>query len=334
MTIEPILCGLTPVLHGGFPNDDRAGMLRRIATIADEGGFDVLWVEDHSRLPAEEITASEGVPGEDEPLEAWSTLAYLAAITTRVMLGTEVTPVTIRHPSHLAKVVATVSTLSGGRVIFGAGTGWNKPEYLTHGIPFERRQERFEKSCEAIEIMRALWTQPNVDFKGAHYTLEGAYLAPEPEPIPIWFGGFSDQLLAAVVRYGDGWILGTNPDPAFIVERRTRLHELCSEAGRDPAEIRICAPLMAHISTDRERARASIERYIERGDFGRWLGEFFGENARKFGLWGTSDDAFMRLQPYIEIGVRDFIFDLRPPGIMIETAELLANDVLPRLAKL
>jgi alkanesulfonate monooxygenase SsuD/methylene tetrahydromethanopterin reductase-like flavin-dependent oxidoreductase (luciferase family) len=88
---------------------------------------------------------------------------------------------------------------------------------------------------------------------------------------------------------------------------------------------------MAHISTDRERARTSIEGYIERGDFGRWLGDFFGENARRFGLWGTPDDALDRLQPYLEIGVRDFIFDLRPPGIAVETAELLANDVLPRL---
>lgn len=320
------------MLHGGFPSDDRAGVLHQVATIADDAGFDVLWVEDHTRLPAEEITASEGQPGHDEPLEAWSTLAYLAALTTRVKLGTEVTPVTLRHPSHLAKIVATVSTLSGGRVIFGAGTGWNKPEYLSHGIPFERRQERFAKSCEAIEVMQALWTQPSVDYHGSHYTLENAYLAPKPAPIPIWFGGFSDQLLSAVVRYGDGWILGTNPDPAFIIERRTRLHELCAEAGRDPSEIRICVPLMAHLSTNRDRAQASIERYIEKGDFGRWLGEFFGENARTFGLWGTPADALARLEPYFEIGMRDFIFDLRPPGIAVETAELLANDVLPQLA--
>ncbi len=331
MSTSPIRCGLAPVLHGGFPHDDRAGVLRQVAEIADDGGFDVLWVEDHTRLPAEEITASEGISGRDEPLEAWSTLAYLSAITKRVKLGTEVTPVTLRHPSHLAKIVATVSTLSGGRVIFGAGTGWNKPEYLTHGIPFERRQERFEKSCEAIEVMQALWTQPSVEYDGVHYQLTEAYLAPKPDPIPIWFGGFSDQLLTAVVRYGDGWILGTNPDPAFIVERRSRLNELCAEAGRDPSDIRICVPLMAHLSTDRDRAQASIERYIEKGDFGRWLGEFFGENARKFGLWGTPADALARLEPYLEIGMRDFIFDLRPPGIAIETAELLANDVLPYL---
>src|SRR6187401_2602133 len=80
----PIRCGLTPVLHGKFPGDDRAGLLRILATIADQSGFDTFWVEDHTRLPAEEIRASEGEPGHDEPLEAWTNLAMLAGITQRV----------------------------------------------------------------------------------------------------------------------------------------------------------------------------------------------------------------------------------------------------------
>src|SRR5215213_3164217 len=177
---QPIRCGITPVLHGGFPDDDRAGLLRRIATVADQGGFDVLWVEDHSRLPAEEIHASEGEPDRDESLEAWTTLAYLAAVTSRVRLGTEVTPVTLRHPSHLAKSVATLDVLTGGRVVFGAGTGWYKPEYRSHSVPFERRDERFAKSCEAIDVMQALWRQPRVDYDGRFYRLTGGYLAPKP----------------------------------------------------------------------------------------------------------------------------------------------------------
>src|SRR3712207_3270419 len=111
---RPVRCGLTPVLHGGFPGDDRAGLLRRLAAIADEAGFDTLWVEDHSRLPAEEIRASQGQPDRDEPLEAWTTLALLAGVTSRIRLGTEVTPLTLRHPALLAKTVATVDVLSGG----------------------------------------------------------------------------------------------------------------------------------------------------------------------------------------------------------------------------
>src|SRR3954470_21730526 len=115
----PVRCGLTPVLHGKSPGDDRAGLLRTLATIADQGGFDPLWVEDHTRLPAEEIHASEGEPGRDEPLEAWTTLAMVSGVTQRIRLGPEVPPVTLRPPALLAKSLATLDVLSGGRVVFG-----------------------------------------------------------------------------------------------------------------------------------------------------------------------------------------------------------------------
>ena len=190
---------------------------------------------------------------------------------------------------------------------------------------------------EAIEVMQALWREPRVTYEGRFYHLSDAYLAPKPvQPggPPVWFGGFSDQILAATVRYGHGWINGTNPDPDFVLARWALLREFAAEAGRDPAEIRVCVPLMAHLGTDRERARASIEGYITRGDFETWLGSFFGENARRFGLWGAPEDALPRLKPYLDIGVRDFIFDLRPPGIARESAELLAAHVLPRLASM
>jgi alkanesulfonate monooxygenase SsuD/methylene tetrahydromethanopterin reductase-like flavin-dependent oxidoreductase (luciferase family) len=176
----PVRCGLTPVLHGGFPGDDRAGLLRQVARIADEGGFDILWVEDHTRLPAEEIRASEGLPERDEPLEAWTTLAFLAASTRRIRLGTEVTPVTLRHPALLAKAVATLDVLSGGRVVFGAGTGWHKPEFTSLGIPFERRAERFDKACEALSVMQALW-RGGVSISRAAFTcLRGPTLRRRP----------------------------------------------------------------------------------------------------------------------------------------------------------
>jgi probable F420-dependent oxidoreductase len=336
MPDRPIRCGFSPVLHGGFPDGDRPGLLLRLARIADEGGVDTFWVEDHTRLPGEEIRASEGVPGVDEPLEAWTTLAFLAGATARVRLGTEVTPITLRPPALFAKALATLDVLTGGRVTLGAGTGWNTVEFRSLGIPFEPRDARYAKTFEALALMRALWRESEVTHAGAHYRAEGAVLAPKPvQPggPPIWFGGFSDRLLDGVIRYGDGWILGTNPAPEFVAARWARLRELAAAAGRDVSGVRVAVPVMAHLSRDRERAQASIERYIERGNFGAWLGDFFGDNARRFGLIGTPEDALARLQPYLAIGIRDFIFDLRPPGIALESAELLANEVLPRLAE-
>jgi alkanesulfonate monooxygenase SsuD/methylene tetrahydromethanopterin reductase-like flavin-dependent oxidoreductase (luciferase family) len=247
-----------------------------------------------------------------------------------------VTPVTLRHPALLAKSLATLDVLSGGRVVFGAGSGWHKIEFSSLGIPFEAREPRAAKMFEAIQVMQALWTGQPVDHHGEHYQLEGALVAPppvQPGGPPIWFGGFSDIILRGVVGYGTGWINGTNPSPAFVAERRDRLYELAREAGRDPEHIRIAVPLMAHLSHDRERARASLEGYIARGNFGAWLGDFFGENARTYGSWGTPQDALRQLRPYLDLGIRDFIFDLRPPGIARETAELLASEVLPRLAQ-
>lgn len=334
MTGAPIRCGLSPVLHGGFPGEDRPGLLRVLATVADQAGFDMFWVEDHTRLPAEEISASEGLPDVDEPLEAWTTLSYLAGITERVRLGTEVTPVTLRHPALLANSLATLDVLSGGRVVFGAGTGWHRKEFTSLGIPFEKKNERFAKSVEALEVMRALWTEPLASYDGTYYHLTDAVLAPKPVQaggIPIWFGGFSDQLLDLVARFGDGWILGTNPDPEFIVARRDVLWQKLAAAGRPRDSVRIAVPLMAHLSADGDRARATLDGYIERGNFGAWLGDFFGENARRFGLVGTATDARARLQPYLEIGARDFIFDLRPPGIALESAEILAAEIVPFL---
>jgi probable F420-dependent oxidoreductase len=334
VTGGPIRCGLSPVLHGGFPSGDRPGLLRALATVADQGGFDMFWVEDHTRLPAEEISASEGISGIDEPLDAWTTLAFLAGMTERVRFGTEVTPVTLRHPATLAMSLATLDVLSNGRVVFGAGTGWHKNEFTSLGLPFEKKNERYAKSIEALQVMHALWTEPVANFDGTFYRLTEAVLAPkpvQPDGIPIWFGGFSDQLLDLVVRFGSGWILGTNPDPAFIVERREVLWQKLDAAGRPRDSVRIAVPLMAHLSTDGDRARATLDGYIERGNFGAWLGDFFGENARMFGLAGTAEDAKARLQPYLEIGARDFIFDLRPPRIALETAEILAESIVPYL---
>ncbi|MCO5222176.1 MAG: LLM class flavin-dependent oxidoreductase [Thermomicrobiales bacterium] len=294
----------------------------------------MFWVEDHTRLPAEEISASDGISNLDEPLEAWTTLAYLAGMTERVRIGTEVTPLTLRHPALLAKSLATLDVLSGGRVVFGAGTGWHKNEFTSLGIPFEKKDERYAKSIEALEVMRALWTQPAATLDGRFYRLTDAVLAPKPvqeDGIPVWFGGFSDQLLDLVVRFGSGWILGTNPDPAFIVERRAVLWQKLDAAGRSRDSVRIAVPLMAHLSADGDRARATLDSYIERGNFGAWLGDFFGESARRFGLVGTVEDARARLQPYLDIGARDFIFDLRPPGVALESAELLAESIVPFL---
>jgi alkanesulfonate monooxygenase SsuD/methylene tetrahydromethanopterin reductase-like flavin-dependent oxidoreductase (luciferase family) len=125
VTESPIRCGISPVLHGGFPQNDRPGLLRSLAIVADQGGFDTFWVEDHTRLPAEEITASAGDPLVDEPLDAWTTLAWLAGTTQRVRLGTEVTPVTLRFPPHIP--VRAAQAFASGRAERSRGYRQSQP---------------------------------------------------------------------------------------------------------------------------------------------------------------------------------------------------------------
>lgn len=330
-----VQCGLSPVVHGGFPDDDPPALLGKLARVADEGGFNVLWTEDHYRLAPDEIRASEGEPGRDEPLEAWTTLAWLAGQSERVHIGSEVTPLTFRHPAVLAKITATLDLLSRGRVVLGLGTGWYRPDFVSNGIPFKKRTERFAQACEALEVIKSLWSGERVNHQGRYYQLEDAYLAPGPARKggpPIWFGGISDQIITAAARYGVGWIHATNASPDEVVEGHRRLQQICENEGRDPSEITLALPLMAHLDTDRDKARDSIEAYITRGGYERTHGSYFGENARLYGLWGSPADALERLRPYLDVGVRHFIFDLRPPSIALQTAELLAAEVLPRLA--
>ncbi|NQV05685.1 LLM class flavin-dependent oxidoreductase [bacterium] len=324
--------GIAPILHGGFPDDDRPGLLARIAGVADESGVHALWVEDHFRLDPGEITASGGVPGVDEPLEAWTTLAWIAGMTKRVRIGSEVTPLTLRHPTVLAKMAATLDVLSGGRVELGVGTGWYRHDFTTNGIPFEPITIRHAKACEALSVVRNLWTGEPVHHEGDHYRLSGAVVAPKPVQEggpPVWFGGISERVQDAAARFDAGWIHATNASPEMVAEGIRSLGDKRGSLGLDPGGVRITVPLMAHLSSDGDRARASLEAYIAAAD--RPHGDFFGENARRYGMIGDADDALRRLQPYVDLGITDFIADLRPPGIAEESVEILVEQVLPRL---
>ena len=335
MTLQQdMFLGFHPLAYGKYPEDDPAATLREVAQIVDEGGFDHLWLADHIRLASNMVEAAEGETKIDEPLEAWTTLTYLAGATTRVRLGSEVTPVTLRHPALFAKSLSTLDQLSGGRVTLGAGTGWFRKEFESLGLPFEKRDERFAKAAEALSIMQALWTQPSVDFEGKHYQLQDAVIAPKPKQaggIPIWFGGFSDKLFNLLLRFGSGWILGTNASVDFVRERWERLREMAQERDVDVSRMPVVVPLFAYVSEDRQRAADALERYITLGNFDEWMGNFFGEEARKHALCGTPDDVLERLEPYLQLGVRGFIFKVRTQGIMKETAELLASKVVPKL---
>jgi probable F420-dependent oxidoreductase len=169
--------------------------------------------------------------------EPFVLFGYLAAITQRLELVTAVIILGQRQTALVAKQAAEVDVLSGGRLRLGFGTGWNGVEYEALGENFHNRGRRSE---EQIAVLRALWTQEVVDFKGRWHRISHAGLNPLPvqRPIPIWLGGRAEAVIQRVARIGDGWFPQFPPNSQGQ-ETLARLHQYAREAGRDPSSIGI-----------------------------------------------------------------------------------------------
>jgi len=167
---------------------------------AEDLGFDSIWVNDHLAIPAD-----APYPPSASFYEPLITLTWAAAATRRVALGTSVLVLPLRHPVHMAKEIATLDLLSGGRVILGAGVGWLEGEFSALGVPYDDRGARTD---ESIDILRACWSQDPVNHSSAVVAaaLDGVRTLPQPgRAIPIWVGGNSRRALQRAVAKGDGW---------------------------------------------------------------------------------------------------------------------------------
>jgi F420-dependent oxidoreductase-like protein len=205
--------------------------LKRRVVWADEAGFESAWVFDH-------FTALYGDPT-GPCLEAYTLMAGLAAVTTRIRLGALVTGVTYRNPSLLAAEVVTVDQISGGRVNVGLGAAWHDEEHRRLGFDFPPTAERIERLEEAVQILRGLFAGDEFDFTGRHYQLERAFYRPlpvqRPSP-PIWIGATGEKvMLPLVARLADVWHgFGSTGDLA----RKSAIVDRAAEAaGRDPDTI-------------------------------------------------------------------------------------------------
>ena len=173
--------------------------IRRAAIQAEELGFDDVWVSEHIIVPKD-----GGYPPSPNFWDPVLTLTWAAAVTSRVRLGTSVLVLPLRHPLPLAKELATLQNLSGGRLILGAGVGWLEAEFDALGVPFKERGRRMD---EGIAMMRAVWSQDPVTFesKWIPAKIEAMRSQPQPvAPIPVWIGGSSDAAIKRALRM-DGW---------------------------------------------------------------------------------------------------------------------------------
>ena len=203
-----------------------------MARIAEDIGLDSVWVGDHYLYRGE--GRSRG------PWEAWTQLAAIAAITSRVEIGPLVASTSFHEPAVLAKFAATVDEISGGRLILGLGAGWNETEYAAFGFPFDHRVSRFE---EAFTILRTLLSEGHIDFDGRFYQLRDCELlprGPRPGGPPLLIGSSGPRMLRITMPYvqqWNAWYWWFGNSPARLAEQRELVDAACRDVGRDPGQV-------------------------------------------------------------------------------------------------
>lgn len=212
--------------------------IARVASRAEQLGFDSLWVSDHIVFPTRLASPYPYSPDGKLPLdpanpllEPFTVLSYAAAVTKTVKLGTSVIIVPYRDPLVSAKIISSLDVLSGGRFIFGVGVGWLEEEFRALRLDMRNRAAQ---TREALLAMKACWTQDDPEFHGEFYDFEGIKFAPKPRQTPhppIWFGGNSTPALKRAVELGSGWH-AVWETPAEVARKAELLRNLCGRAGK------------------------------------------------------------------------------------------------------
>src|SRR5213083_2207831 len=212
--------------------DVRWPELAAMARLGEQLGFDSIWVGDH-------VLYRDDTYGARGPWEAWTQLAGIAAVTSRIAIGPLVACTSFHNPAMLAKLASTVDEISGGRLILGLGAGWNQTEYRAFGFPFDRRVARF---AEAFTIIRTLLREGHIDFEGEFYSARDCELVPRPRPggPRLMVGSMGNRMLALTAPHVDAWNAWygwTGNRPEGVLPLREKVDAAATAAGRDPGEI-------------------------------------------------------------------------------------------------
>ena len=300
------------------PDDKLFDRIIEIAQAAESSGFDSFWVMDHYHQ------IGHIGPPSDPMLEAYTLLAAVAARTSRVALGAMVTGVTYRNPAFLAKVVTTLDIVSSGRAILGIGAAWNEEESRAYGYDWPSTAERFERLEDALQICRAMFTQPRSTFQGKRHHIDGAYNNPQPVqpggPKILIGGGGEKKTLRLVAQYADMW--NGFGDPTAIKHKVEVLAGHCRDVGRDPADIVKTRLGTLVVTATEEEGDARREEFKKmRGIDDAMLPSMF--------TCGTADEVGDAVQPFFDAGLDGLIFNM-PPGSTPDMVELAGNALTER----
>jgi probable F420-dependent oxidoreductase len=242
-------------------------------------------------------------------------LTHAAAVTTRIRLGASVIVLPVHHPAHVAHQWASLDYLSGGRAILGVGLG-REHHYAQFQIPRERRVQRFR---EGVELIRALWSEPRVDYRGEIFRLEGVAMMPKPVQKPglaIWFGVGHPNAVRRAGRLADGWMGSGGSSIAAFRQSVPILRAALEKAGRDPTDFPISKRLFMAVDERAEVARAELHR---------WFTEVYHnrEGTDASGLYGTPEQVRTRLEEIVAMGANHLL--LNPVSRYTEQVEALAE---------
>lgn len=300
----------------------------QIARTAEAAGFEALFRSDH-------YTSFPGAAGRPTT-DAWAVLAGLARETERIGLGVLVSPVTFRTPGNVAKVATTIDHMSGGRLEFGLGAGWNELEHRQHGFPFPPIGERADILEEWLELFHGFWDEPDGwSFHGRHYTVDEARFVPRPvaregrpRPPIIVGGEGTPRSYRIAARWADEFNV-TSSGPDRVAEVYADLESACRAAGRDPSTLARSAMVGVLVGADEteveRRGQALMAEVGSSGEFEPWF-----ETRRPRWIVGTPDAARATVARYAAAGAeRIMLQDLIPRDL--EHIELLGRELVGRV---
>ncbi|MGB6627965.1 MAG: TIGR03619 family F420-dependent LLM class oxidoreductase [Nitrososphaeraceae archaeon] len=288
----------------------------QIAVDAEKEGLDSLWVAERLLWPLNPRTPYPASPDGSLPtfyqnvFDPLGTLTFVAAHTNKIALGTSVIDMLFHNPIILARRFATLDVLSKGRSIAGLGIGWSKDEYQVSNIPFEKRGKRAD---EFVQVLKKVWTDDVVEFKGQYYSIPASKIGPKPvqKPhIPIYLGGYVPNTFARIAKHADGWLASVGGPLDFLDNSVKSLKNQASKENRSPNEIKILTLTFPQVS----QVKSNSE-------------EKYGQQSQRFPLTGTIEEIGRDIQRIKEMGVEHIMFAFVGLGLdkVIDTTKQLSR---------
>jgi len=285
--------------------------IRRFAIAAEARGFDSLWLQ-------------ERIIGDFSILEPVTLLSYVAAITTRLRLGTSVILLPLRNPIQLAKAYSTLDVMSGGRAVMGVGLGGG--HLGSHEDVFGyTREGRVTRFTEAVQIIKRLWTDDRASFEGRYWNFKDVSMQPKPlqKPhLPIIFGGHHENALRRAVKYANGWMGAGSSSSASFIRESERIRGFLDDVQRDPVTFHFAKRVYLAVDSDPARGERRIREWFAK----RYKNADLGP---KVSIWGSSAECSEKIQQLVRAGAQHIVFN--PMFDEMEHLEICAKEIMPNL---